>query len=284
MLLSFGRPAVRTRREGLTLLEVMLALAITALVVSAVYGSLRTAGESLQAVSARNELYRTAHAVLDELARELGSSYVTWNGNRQDARAATYFYAEKKEVNGMRRDDLFFTTYGHARTENARGESDQAEVCYAARYSDTRRELVLLKREIWGVREETCMTARWNWDSRDEPLPHIVATGIHPEKGPGYLLVGFQVEPFQNPTDKDPQEDWNSMERNALPSRVRVTLTYRDSRKTDLPFSREVLLRLGGPVQPTVPVQTQTGAQTQRPQKGSVPAPVDSQSQTQPPF
>lgn len=256
MLLPVGQSALKADREGLTLLEVMLALAITALVVSAVYGSLRTAGDSLQSVSARNELYRTAHAVLDELARELSSSYVTWNGNRPEARSVTYFYVEKKEIYGMRRDDLFFTTYGHARSENVRGESDQAEVCYAARFSESRRELVLLKREAWGAREETCMAGRWNWDSRDEPLPHIVATGIHPEKGPGYLLVGFQVEPFQNPADEKPEENWNSMERGSLPSRVKVTLTYRDARKTDIPFSREVLLRLGGAVQPMAPTQT----------------------------
>lgn len=258
MLLPVGQPPLRDGPKGLTLLEVMLALAITALVVSAVYASLRTAGDSLQSVSARNELYRTAHAVLDELARELASSYMTWNGNRPTARAPTYFYVEKKEVYGMRRDDLFFTTYGHARSENTRGESDQAEVCYAVHFSESRRELVLLKREAWGAREETCMAGRWNWDSRDEPLPHVVATGIHPEKAPGYLLVGFRVEAFQNPGDKDPEENWNSTERSALPSRVRVTLTYRDGRSTDIPFSRDVLLRLGGAVQPSVPVQTPT--------------------------
>lgn len=282
MLLPVGKPAVTGGRVGFTLLEVMLALAITALVVSAVYGSLRTAGDSLQSVSARNELYRTAHAVLDELSRELSSSYVTWNGNGPGARAATYFYVEKKEVYGMRRDDLFFTTYGHARSENARGESDQAEVCYAARFSETRRELVLLKREAWGVREETCMAGRWNWDSRDEPLPHVVATGIHPEKGPGYLLVGFQVETFQNPSDREPEEGWNSKERSALPSRVRVTLTYRDARKTDLPFSREVLLRLGGPVQPAAPVQTPGATQTQRSRKTRAPGQEEAEPETEP--
>jgi len=133
--------------RGLTLVEIMIALAITAIVMSLVYGSLRAAGGSLQTLAVRNQLYRSTYAVLDEMGRELASAYLSRNLLTAGGRAKTYFYVEDKESDGMPQDRLFFTTYGHALAMNATGESDQSEVCYIPRYSEQREELILLKRE-----------------------------------------------------------------------------------------------------------------------------------------
>ena len=38
-----------------------------------------------------------------------------------------------------------------------------------------------------------------DWDERYDEPPTPVATGIHPERGIGYRLVGFQVECFREP-------------------------------------------------------------------------------------
>ena len=83
-------------------------------------------------------------ALLEEMARELASAYLSKNTSARNGRAKTYFYVEDKESYDMPQDDLFFTTYGHALPVNATGESDQSEVCYWARYSEEREELVLL--------------------------------------------------------------------------------------------------------------------------------------------
>ncbi len=76
--------------RGFTLIEIMLALSITALVMSMVYSSLRGAGSSLKSLSVRNELYRSAYALLDEMGRELAAAYLSphsWTG-----RSRTYFF------------------------------------------------------------------------------------------------------------------------------------------------------------------------------------------------
>jgi len=249
MFLSRRHSPLTRKDQGLTLVEIMVALTITALVVSIVYGSLRAAGDSLRSLSARNELYRTTYAVLEEMGRELASTYVTWNGRAQNVRGATYFYVEGREVNGMPQDDLFFTTYGHAFSPTSAGESDQSEICYTARYSEKREELVLLKKEDWSLDGTTCRDETFDWDEPYEHAPYVVATGIHPEKGVGYRLVGFQLELFKMPADEESVEKWNSVELGALPSRVKVTLSFKDSRDEVLTFSKEVLLRLGGPIQ-----------------------------------
>jgi prepilin-type N-terminal cleavage/methylation domain-containing protein len=238
-----GRLVKGLNDRGLTLIEIMIALTITAIVMSVVYGSLRTAGGSLQALSVRNQLHRSTHALLEEMGRELASAYLSKNAPPNNGRAKTYFYVEDKESYDMPQDDLFFTTYGHALSVNATGESDQSEVCYWARYSEKREELVLLKREDITLDDLTCRDESLeDWDERYDEPPTPVATGIHPDRGSGYRLVGFQVECFGD--QEDPLDEWDSDQRRLLPRRVKVTLTYQDRNENLLPFSREVLLRL----------------------------------------
>ena len=233
--------------RGLTLLEIMIALAVTAIVMSVVYGSLRAAGRSLQTLSVRNQLYRSTHALLDEMGRELACAFLSRN-QATAGRARTYFYVEDRESSDMPQDNLFFTTYGHAISVNATGESDQSEVCYFARYSEKREELILLKREDVTLDELTCRDESLDeWDERYEEPPTPVATGIHPERGTGYRLVGFQVKSFARLLDEEPVDDWDSAQRgNALPSRLVVTLTFQDGNENLYPFSKEVVFRLMG--------------------------------------
>ncbi len=238
-----GRSVKGLNERGLTLIEIMIALAITAIVMSVVYGSLRTAGASLQTLSVRNQLYRTTHALLEEMSHELASAYLSSNMPPLNGRAKTYFFVEDKESYDMPQDSLFFTTLGHALSVDARGESDQSEVCYWARYSPKREELILLKREDVTLDDLTCRDESLEeWDERYGEPPTPVAQGIHPEKGTGYRLVGFQVEVFGD--QEDPLLAWDSEERRLLPRRVKVTLTYADGNENEYPFSREVLLRL----------------------------------------
>jgi prepilin-type N-terminal cleavage/methylation domain-containing protein len=229
--------------RGLTLVEIMIALTITVLIMSVVYGSLRTAGGSLQTLSVRNQLYRSTHALLEEMSRELASAFLSRKRSSLEGQVKTYFYVEDKESYDMPQDALFFTTYGHALSMNAIGESDQSEVCYWALYSPKREELILLKREDVTLDDLTCRDVSLeDWDERYEEPPTPVATGVHPDKGIGYRLVGFQVESFGD--QEDPLDAWDSDQRRLLPRRVKVTLTYQDGNENLYPFSREVLLRL----------------------------------------
>ncbi len=234
----------RSKEQGLTLVEVMLSLTIMAMVMSTVYGSFRVAGHSLQGLSVRNELYRSTHALLDEIGRELISAYLSSYGLPLNGRAITYFFVEDKESYEMPQDDLFFTTYAHASSMNATGESGQSEVCYTVRYSTKRDELVLLKKEDTTLDEETCRDETLDdWDQAFGERLMPVATGIHPEKGNGYRLVGFNIECFGKVID-EPIFEWNSDEKRLLPHQVRVTITYKDWNDQLLPFSKTIAPQL----------------------------------------
>ena len=56
------------------------------------------------------------------------------------------------------------------------------------------------------------------WGERYDAPPTPVAAGIHPERGIGYRLVGFQVECFQNLTEEEGAQEWDSDKRGDLPS------------------------------------------------------------------
>ncbi len=223
----------------------MIGLAITAIIMSVVYSSLRTAGRSLQTLSVRNQLYRSAYALLDEMGRELASAYLSRHLPPANGNAETYFWVEDRESYDMPQDDLFFTTYGHGRSADGTGESDQSEVCYLARYSEKREELILLKWEDVTLDDLTCKEeSPEDFDERYDEPPTPVATGIHPDRGVGYRLVGFQVECFVNLKDEESVPEWDSEQRRNLPSRAIVTLTYEDANGNVLPFSKEVIFRL----------------------------------------
>lgn len=227
------------------MIEIMIGLAITAIIMSVVYGSLRTAGSSLQTLSVRNQLYRSAHALLDEMGRELASAYLSRNEAVGNVSAETYFWVEDRESYDMPQDSLYFTTYGHGRSATGTGESDQSEVCYLARYSQKREELILLKREDVTLDDITCREeSPEEYDERYDEPPTPVATGIHPERGVGYRLVGFDVECFVNLQDEDGVPEWNSEQSRNLPARAIVTLTYQDGNENLVPFTREVIFRL----------------------------------------
>jgi len=233
-------------RNGMTLLEIVLALAITSLVISVVYTTMRTAGRTLQGLSARNEMVRGTYALLEEMGTELASAYLSPHGSPLNGRAMTYFYVEDRTEDNRPQDTLAFTTLGHAFSPVGRGESDQSEVCYTVRQNRKHDELALLKMEDTTLDEVTC---REVIDvAPDRPyaeLPIPVATGIHPERGVGYRLVGFQVDCYRSTSpDEDPVEEWDSERQRTLPSRVTVTLTYEDEKQKQYPFSKTVLLRL----------------------------------------
>ena len=293
------QPSITICCAGFTLIEVTLALLIAAIVLSLVYGSLKGVSGSVETVSLRNELYRTNYALLEEMGRELSATFLSMDRARNPLNTRTYFHLDNVEENDMTMARLYFTTYGHAFTPNPLGESDQSEVCYHAQYDHDRDELIVLKREGLATDDVTCRDNEreaFELDNPEGDRPYVVATGIHPERGPGYRLVGFEVVPIpaqqtpqaqgqlgaerdQREPDRDQIRTWDTendvVHANTLPRQVRVTLTYEGPQKDIIPFTRTVWLQLNAPV-----AQVAAGLQqaqqlqtdpTQRRQSGSGP-------------
>ena len=110
-------------RAGFTLVEVLLAVTVLAIIISAVYGSFATAGRSVEQAGAVREGTDLARTLLARLTTDITNAYVN------TAMPETFFYGRKAQVDEKRFDSLFLTTLTNWRRPGTR-ESDLWEVGY----------------------------------------------------------------------------------------------------------------------------------------------------------
>ncbi|NOK19326.1 type II secretion system protein GspJ [Corallococcus carmarthensis] len=137
---------MKRRVRGFTLMEVMVAVGITALMGTVVAMAFQTGINAKEVVEGEAERYRMVRVSLNRMAREIGSAYVS---DRYDLRRfrdqndrPTNFIGE--------RDKLTFTTFAHQRLYTDVKESDQAVVEYFVENSSERntRQRQDLKRRV----------------------------------------------------------------------------------------------------------------------------------------
>lgn len=138
----------RTSPAGFTLLELLIALGITAALAAMVAGSFarldRAGGEARE----QAERYGAARIALTRLTRELSMAFVSdqYDGAR---------FRERPTLFKGREDELLFTTFAHERLWKDAKESDQAVVEYALdRDPDHAGEEALFRREKAHIDDE----------------------------------------------------------------------------------------------------------------------------------
>lgn len=114
-------------RRGMTLIEVMLAVAILAVIVVLTWGSISTSFELRRASLEKFERYRTIQQSLDRMSREISMAFVTNIGQEatNDRGEITY----RTAFIGTD-DELTFTSLSHVRTRTDEVASEQCEVSY----------------------------------------------------------------------------------------------------------------------------------------------------------
>lgn len=137
---------MRRHARGFTLMEVMVAVAITALMGTVVAMAFQTGITTKETVEKDADRYRQVRVAMNRMAREVGSAYVS---DRYDLKRfrdqndrPTNFIGE--------RDKLLFTTFAHQRLYTDVKESDQAVVEYFVEQSNDReaRGRMDLKRRV----------------------------------------------------------------------------------------------------------------------------------------
>jgi prepilin-type N-terminal cleavage/methylation domain-containing protein len=153
-------PKSAIRNEtGFTLIEVLLAMAILAVIMAAVYGSFSTAGRNVEQAEAARDEADLARTLLSKLTDDLANAYFNPNMTATDPATnkpvnLTILYGKKEEVEEggekTRHDSLALTTLTNWRRPDSQ-ETELLEVGYFFRekadgsgYSFFRRE----KREL----------------------------------------------------------------------------------------------------------------------------------------
>jgi len=116
------RPALPPGR-GFTLIELMVAIGITAAIAAMVAGSFARVDRASEVARAQGERFAAARLALTRMAREVSMAFVSDHFDQSQFR-------DRPTLFRGREDDLLFSTMSHVRLYLDARESDQAQVEY----------------------------------------------------------------------------------------------------------------------------------------------------------
>ncbi|MCS6901184.1 MAG: type II secretion system protein GspJ [Myxococcales bacterium] len=118
----------RSGSRGLTLLEILVAITIMAMVSILIYGAFDGVSRSKTGLSRINGRFHQGRSLLRRLARELSSAYISLHVPYNQALLAVRTVFISKD--GSPADRLDMTTFSHLRVSANAKESDQNELSY----------------------------------------------------------------------------------------------------------------------------------------------------------
>jgi general secretion pathway protein J len=216
------------RRQGITLIEAMLAITILGMIGASVYGAFVQTANNKERIETSLDRHRMVAATLDRMQREISMAYVSIHIpiNLSLIRVRTAFIGKSRGRNSR----LDFSSFSHQRLFRGAKESDQNEIGYfLARHPEDRSRTVLARREQNRVDD-------------------------NPEKG-GKLEVlledvkGLEFE-YLDPTTNMWVTSWDTTQMvgqpNRLPKQVKIRIKVPDPArpKRDITFGTRATLQL----------------------------------------
>jgi len=200
-------------KRGFTLLEIILAVAVLAVVGTMVYGGFSQTALNKARVEEDVEHSRIVHMALERMARELTMAFVSTHANPSlDLRVVETAFIGK---NNGKDDRVDFTSFSHRRLYRNARESDQNEISYfVTQHPDDRDVQVLARREQNRIDE----------DPRRGGKSQILVENIEE----------FNLEYF-DPLLSDWVQTWDTedvlAQPNRLPTQIRILLSVKDPRR-----------------------------------------------------
>lgn len=189
--------------HGFTLLELLLAMALLALVAAVVYGSFRATVAAMEHSTVSGAPAQQARVVLARLADELTSA--DWAENRQE----TFFVGASDEINGLPADRLQFTSRSHVWYPTQPLATELATIDYTPAQRSTSLPVATASLQLW----------------REEKATPFLVSG-----SPERLLVaeGLAGVEFRYYSDGVWEEAWDASASLKLPELVEIVLTFED--------------------------------------------------------
>jgi general secretion pathway protein J len=212
-------------RRGFTLMEVVIAIAITSFIGVVIGVSFNTTIQNKEIIEQQSEHYRMLRAAMNRMVREIGAAYVS---DRYDARR--YRDAFDRPTNFVgKRDSLLFTSLAHQRLYADAKESDQAVLEYSVKSSPDpkakgRQDLVR--------RQKVQIEERMERGGSEDVLFE------------GARKIEFE---YWDSAKKQWETEWDTRrtERKAvLPTRVKITLTASDETGKEVRYTTQARIML----------------------------------------
>jgi general secretion pathway protein J len=204
----------RIRERGVTLVEVMTAIVIMAMISTMLLGGLTQTSRNKQRIEQETERYHLIRLAMERMVRELGSAYMSAQVNPSPQLQAVITGFVGKDRGGGDRID--FNSFSHHRLYRNAHESDQNELSYFMARNPNR--------DVSGY-----ILARREQNRPDD----------QPGEGGDIRIVLEDVEDFQleylDPLSKEWQDSWDTQQAlgqpNRLPAQVKITLTVAHPRQ-----------------------------------------------------
>jgi general secretion pathway protein J len=194
-------------RGGFTLIEVVVAIAILAVVMTIVYGAFSRSADVTRETAEVTDRVRQVQVITERLVDELSSAYwfaepLAQGSPSSEARGRFLGVKDTASTDEKRMDRLEWTTFAHRRYVGDRPESDVAEVTYRVEPAPGETGGGRLVRD-----EQVNLLAEGGWAVNTDEL----ADGVS-EFRLRYLARGEWVD------------EWDAAQRKGLPDAVEVTV------------------------------------------------------------
>lgn len=215
-------------RRGFTLLEVMIAVAVLAMIGALTWQSFDGAYALKQRVETAEERDQSVRGALDRMVREVSMTFLSEHYDHKRFRERPTFFKLK---DGRREAILTVTSFAHQRLHVDAKESDQA---------------------IFEYRLERDESGRSSLYRRVKPQ-----IDEEPERGGEKAVLAEDVLRFSvqawDPKDREWRDEWdsNSPQRTGgalIPPRVRIAITVNDEQGTERTWTTQARLMLGNPL------------------------------------
>ncbi len=211
--------------RGFTLMEVMVAISITALMGAILGVSFTSTMKAKETVEGDAEKYRNLRVAMSRMCREIGAAYVS---DRYDAKRYRDAYDRPTNFVGSR-DRLLFTSLAHQRLYSDAKESDQMVVEYSVKTST---EKNARGRDDLIRRENPLLEERMDRGGTEDVLFE------------GLKKLEFQ---FWDAEKKEWDDEWDTRRperKSLLPTRVRITLVAIDENGKEVKYTTQTRVML----------------------------------------
>jgi type II secretion system protein J len=212
---------VRSPQAGLTLLEVMLAIAILAVMMTLAWKTVSNTSETKKTFEAYEERNHELRMALGRIVRDFEHAYLSRNEDTNAPHPRTMFIAKSS----MRMPEIRFSALDHRVLWSDANESEQTVISYVPHDNPDHPGAV-----DWIRREQRRMS---NEPPESEPADYDVL--VHD-------ISAVKLE-FWNWKNNEWQDSWDTTQADGqkgwLPSRVRITLTIKGPDDKDVKLSSQ---------------------------------------------